>query len=59
MSYETVATVSQVLSLLLFITMFFGVLIYALWPGSARRFDAAQAVALDMDQRNSTNRNPT
>jgi cbb3-type cytochrome oxidase subunit 3 len=59
MSYETVATVSQVLSLLLFITMFIGVLIYALWPDNGSRFDAAQAAALDLDQRNSTNRKPT
>ena len=59
MSYETVAAISQVLSLWLFITMFIGVLIYALWPGNGRRFDAAQTAALDLDQPNSTNRNPT
>ncbi len=59
MTYETVAAVSQVLSLLLFVTMFFGVLVYALWPANGRRFEEAQASALDLNQLNSTNRNPT
>ncbi|KAB2848103.1 MAG: cbb3-type cytochrome c oxidase subunit 3 [Hyphomicrobiaceae bacterium] len=59
MSYETIATISQVLSLLLFISMFFGVLLYALWPGNGRRFEAAQTQALDLDRQHSTNRNPT
>ena len=48
MSYDTVATFSQVASLLLFIALFFGVLAYAFWPGSQRRFDEAQRRALDL-----------
>lgn len=59
MSYDTVATISQVLSLLLFITMFIGVLLYALWPSNGRKFEDVQAAALDLAPRNSTNRNPT
>ena len=59
MSYETVASVSQVLSLLLFITMFVGVLFYALWPTNGAKFDEVQAASLDLEARNSTNRNPT
>lgn len=50
MSYETVATFSQVTSLLLFIAMFLGVLLFALWPSNGRRFEQAQQKALDLDQ---------
>ncbi len=55
MSYDTVATISQVLSLLMFITMFIAVLAYALWPGNRERFDAAQRGALDLEA-NSTDK---
>ncbi len=49
MSYETVAGISQVASLLMFIAMFIGVLTYALWPSNGRRFDEAQRKALDLE----------
>ena len=48
MSYDTVATLSQVTSLLMFIAMFAGVLVYALRPANKARFDAAQRAALDL-----------
>ncbi len=48
MPYDTVATWSQVTSLLMFITMFAGVLIYALWPANKIRFEEAQRSALDL-----------
>ncbi len=51
MSYETVASISQVTSLLLFIGMFVGVLAYALWPSNGPRFEAAQRTALDLDRK--------
>jgi cbb3-type cytochrome oxidase subunit 3 len=50
MSYETVATLSQVLSLLMFIAMFLAVLAYALWPKNGQRFESAQKRALDLDR---------
>jgi cytochrome c oxidase cbb3-type subunit 4 len=50
MTYDTIATVSQVTSLLMFIAMFVAVLVYALWPRNGSRFDAAQRSALDLDQ---------
>ena len=50
MTYDTVATISQVASLLMFITMFAGVLVYALWPRNGARFDAAQRAALDLER---------
>ena len=48
MSYETIAAWSQVTSLLMFITMFIAVLIYALRPSHAERFEKAQRRALDL-----------
>jgi cytochrome c oxidase cbb3-type subunit 4 len=48
MSYETIATISQVASLLMFIGMFAGVLAYALWPRNGPRFDEVQRRALDL-----------
>lgn len=49
MSYDTVATISQVTSLLMFIAMFAAVLAYALWPRNGPRFEAAQRRALDLE----------
>ena len=51
MSYDTIATISQVTSLLMFIGMFAAVLIYALRPKNGPRFEAAQRRALDLEQR--------
>lgn len=48
MTYDTVATVSQVTSLLLFIAMFAGVVVYALWPSNKKVFDEVQRQALDL-----------
>jgi cytochrome c oxidase cbb3-type subunit 4 len=47
-SYDTVATVSQVTSLLIFVAMFAGVLAYAFWPRNGARFEDAQRRALDL-----------
>ena len=48
MTYETVATFSQVTSLLMFIAMFAGVVAYALWPRNGKVFDEVQRQALDL-----------
>ena len=48
MSYDIVATLSQVISLLMFVAMFLAVIVYALWPGNQPRFEAAQRRALDL-----------
>jgi cytochrome c oxidase cbb3-type subunit 4 len=50
MTYDTVATFSQVTSLLLFIGMFLAVVAYAFWPKNGPRFEAAQRRALDLDR---------
>jgi cbb3-type cytochrome oxidase subunit 3 len=51
MSYDTVATISQVTSLLMFIAMFIAVVAYALWPQNGSKFDQAQRRALDLDRK--------
>jgi cytochrome c oxidase cbb3-type subunit 4 len=50
MTYEAVATFSQVTSLLMFIAMFAGVIAYALWPANQKMFDEVQRQALDLDK---------
>ena len=54
MSYETVATFTQVISLLRFIAMFLVVVAYALWPKNRKRFEEAQRRALDLDRKQSS-----
>lgn len=49
MSYDTIAPISQVTSLLMFVAMFAGVVAYALWPSNGNRFERAQRRALDLD----------
>ncbi len=49
MTYEKVAAISQVLSLMMFIAMFAGVVAFALWPSNGKRFEDAQRSALDLD----------
>jgi cbb3-type cytochrome oxidase subunit 3 len=49
MSYDTVASICQVLSLLLFVGIFLLVLAYALRPANGARFEAAQRRALNLD----------
>jgi cytochrome c oxidase cbb3-type subunit 4 len=48
MTYDTVAAISQVTSLLMFIAMFAAVLVYALWPKNGPRFEDAQRRALGL-----------
>jgi cytochrome c oxidase cbb3-type subunit 4 len=52
MTYDTVATLSQVASLLFFIAMFIGVIVYAFWPSNRQKFEEAQRKALDLDPEN-------
>ena len=52
MTYDTVATISQVTSLLMFVAMFAAVVAYALWPRNGPRFEEAQRRALDLENAN-------
>ncbi|MGA7456710.1 MAG: cbb3-type cytochrome c oxidase subunit 3 [Methyloceanibacter sp.] len=49
MTYEQVASITQVGALLLFVALFIGVLIYAFWPGNKKRFEAAARLPLEKD----------
>ena len=51
MTYDTIATLSKVTSLLMFVAMFLAVLAYALWPKNGPRFDQAQRRALNSNPR--------
>lgn len=48
MTYDTVATISQVASLLLFVGLFCGVVVYVLWPRNRERLEASARRALDL-----------
>ncbi len=47
MSYEDVASLSGTIGLVLFMSMFFVVLAYALWPRNKAKFDKAARAPLD------------
>ena len=49
MTYDSIATLSQVISLLMFLAMFLAVIAYALWPSNKPRFEEAQRRALDLN----------
>ena len=49
MTYESVAAVSQVTTLLMFIALFAAVLAYALWPSNGAKFETVQRQSLDLD----------
>ena len=50
MSYDQVATFSQVTSLLMFVAMFAAVVAYALWPANQARFEGIQRRSLDLER---------
>ena len=56
MTYDTVAMVSQVTTLILFIALFIVVIGYALWPKNRGKFDKAARAALDLDNSQTTTR---
>jgi cbb3-type cytochrome oxidase subunit 3 len=49
MTYDTVASICQVVSLLLFVGIFLLVLAYALRPANGARFEVVQRRALNLD----------
>ncbi len=49
MTYETVAALSQVTTLLMFVAMFAAVVTYALWPSNGTVFEKVQRQSLDLD----------
>ena len=49
MSYEQVASVSQVVALVFFVALFAGMLLYAFWPDNKKRFEQAARLPLEKD----------
>ncbi len=49
MTYEQVASISQVAALIFFIVLFAAVVLYAFWPGNKMRFDDAAKLPLEED----------
>ena len=49
MTYEQVASISQVAALLFFIALFAAVVIYAFWPGNKKKFEEAAQLPLEQD----------
>jgi cytochrome c oxidase cbb3-type subunit 4 len=52
MTYQTAIVVSQTVALILFFSMFVGVLAYVFWPGNKKKFEQAAALPLgDIDNK--------
>jgi len=49
MTYEQVASITQVGALVGFVALFVGVLVYAFWPGNKKRFEEAARLPLEKD----------
>jgi len=49
MTYEQVASISQVAALIFFVVLFAAVVVYAFWPGNKKRFDEAAKLPLEED----------
>lgn len=52
MTYENIAGFTQSLSLVIFFSLFIGVVIYAIWPGNSNKFEDASRMPLDTDEHN-------
>jgi cytochrome c oxidase cbb3-type subunit 4 len=46
MTYETATVVSQTAALILFFSMFVGVIAYVCWPGNKKKFERAAELPL-------------
>ena len=55
MTYETIVTVTQTLSLLFFVALFIAVVAYALWPGNREKFKRAARLPLESADLNDRN----
>ena len=49
MDYETLRAFSGSVGLIIFVVLFVGVLVYALWPRNKSKFDHASRIPLDDD----------
>lgn len=49
MTYEEVKSIAAMVGLLLFVTLFLGVLAYVFWPGNRKNFEKAGSIPLEKD----------
>lgn len=49
MTYDQVASISQIVALIFFIGLFGAVVLYAFWPGNKKSFDEAARLPLEGD----------
>jgi cytochrome c oxidase cbb3-type subunit IV len=49
MSYETVASVTQIAAMVFFIALFAVVVVYAFWPGNKKQFEKDAEIPLQKD----------
>lgn len=54
MSYEQIVQLTQTLTLVFFILLFAGVVLYALWPGNREKFRRAAQLPLESDEEHGT-----
>lgn len=58
MTYETIAQVSQIGTLILFTLFFLGVIGYAFWPANKAKFERAARLPLEKDGESHRNGGP-
>jgi cytochrome c oxidase cbb3-type subunit IV len=49
MTYQEVSALSGTAGLFIFLVLFAGAALYALWPGNSERFDRASRMPLEVD----------
>lgn len=47
MTYHDATALSQIVALVLFISLFVGIIVYVFWPGNKKKFDEAAQLPLD------------
>ena len=47
MTYHAATVLSQTIALILFVSLFVGIVAYVFWPGNKKKFDEAAQVPLD------------
>lgn len=52
MEYDTLRAISGTVGLIIFVGLFAGVLVYALWPSNRKKFDHAAHIPLNDDADN-------
>jgi len=53
LEYDTLRAISGTVGLIIFVSLFAGVLIYALWPKNRKKFDHASRIPLNDDRNDS------